>query len=222
MGAPHPTLLQKKRGIWQKSQQMGQRGCCHYLHGIACLIRALVLHWTSSAELGTRHKEEIPKRLQTISISFYLEPLQVSCTCQLKRNLLASRSNWQGQEGPRGQRVPREIASVGWRKSTCSSTSLRSHREESRRCFGEVHSTFSSAGIRQRCAFTHRDLHKGGLARVSCPKHCPPTTTFFFSASKLISQCIRCDSRSNERTTWNSQITPIKCLSSDKSQRSCR
>lgn len=78
--------------------------------------------------------------------------------------------------GDRGQRVPQGIPSVGRRKSVRSSTSLRSHREESRPCSGGVHSTLPSAGIRQSCAYTHwhRYLHKGGLARVSCAKHCPP------------------------------------------------
>lgn len=45
MGTPRPALLRKKREIRQKNQQTGQRGYCPYLRGIACLIRALVLHW---------------------------------------------------------------------------------------------------------------------------------------------------------------------------------
>lgn len=61
-----------------------------------------------SGELRTRYKEEILQHLQTTSISLYLEPLQASCVCQRQRNLLASRSNWQGQEGTEANACPKE------------------------------------------------------------------------------------------------------------------
>lgn len=163
---------------------MGQRGYCRYLHRIACLIRALMLRWTREMghvlenwEQGTQKR----KYLQITSISLYLEPLQVRCICQLtQKESVGFALKLAGAGGDRGQRVPHGIAGVGRRKSVCSSTSLRSHRKESRRCFGELHSTFSSAGLRQWCAYTHwlaqRWSRKGELSPL----------IFFFSTFKFL------------------------------------
>lgn len=101
-----PFALMQMREIQQETSKW-DRGCCCSQHHITCLLRALVLHWTWNGPcsgLRTRHEEEIPEHLETTRISLYLKPLQVSFICQLEVNLLASHSNWQGQER-RGQNV---------------------------------------------------------------------------------------------------------------------
>lgn len=199
---------------------MGQRGYCHYLYGIACLIRALVLRWTYATghllknwEPGIKRKYLNTCRLQ---IFHYISNHFKWVVFANSRGICWLRTpTGKGRRGQRPTRAPRN-SPRGTKEEHSLSTSLRSRREGGRRCFGEVHSTFSSAGIAVICLYRTKVVLQGWAVLNIVPHH------LFLLYLQIISERIRCDSRSSEFTTWNRQITPIKCLSSEKSWCSCK
>lgn len=217
MGTPCPALLQKMREIQQQTSKWGREAAA--ITYIAPLVWLRLLCYTGCMKWATFWRTENKAQRgntstladdkyviisQTTSSDLYLPTQKESLgfTLQLAK-----------PEGDRGQRVPRGIPSVGRRKSVRSSTSLRSHREESGPCSGGVHSTLPSAGI------SHVLIPTGtvnctkvvlqGWAVPSIAPHC-----LFLLYLQIISECIRCDSKIKEHIPWNCQTM---CLSSEKS-----
>lgn len=153
---------------------MGQRGYCHHLYGVACLIRALVLRWTyepghllKNREQGTKRKYLNTCRLQ---IFHYISNHFKWVVFANSRGICRLRTpTGKGRRGQRPTRAPRNSPRGTKEEHSLPHEPTRPQRRKQ--------AVFWRGPFYFFFCWDRSDMlipHKGGLARVSGPKHCPP------------------------------------------------